>query len=178
MGAREKLWRGVALCCGICLALLLFYRVQAGGKLVPVENADDPIYVKVTGQVQQPQVLELPRGSTLSQAVEQCGGVTELGVMPQDRALENGEIITIPSAQEKETSDKININTANIETLDKIPGVGEATAQAILEYRQANGGFRTLEELLLVPGIGEKKLESMRPYITLEEDGGSQKGAT
>lgn len=70
--------------------------------------------------------------------------------------------------QESKDSDKIDINTADIEELDKIPGVGEATANKILNYREENGQFKSIEEIKNVNGIGEKKFENMKELICVK----------
>lgn len=61
----------------------------------------------------------------------------------------------------------ININTANIRELQNLNGIGRATAQAIIDYRTANGDFTSIDELINVKGIGEAKLEKIRDYITV-----------
>lgn len=61
----------------------------------------------------------------------------------------------------------VNLNTANAEQLEKLPGVGPATAKRILEYRQKNGGFKKIEELMNVRGIGEKAFLRMKPQLTV-----------
>ena len=62
----------------------------------------------------------------------------------------------------------VSINQAGAEELDTLPGIGPALAQAILEYREENGGFSTLEELMEVPGIGEKVFSKLRDRIVLD----------
>lgn len=61
----------------------------------------------------------------------------------------------------------ININTATVEQLQQIPNIGAVLAQRIVDFRENFGSFRSVDELLEVEGIGEKKLEGLRPYITL-----------
>lgn len=63
----------------------------------------------------------------------------------------------------------ININNATSAELQSLNGIGEAYAQRIIEYREANGGFDSIEELLNVKGIGEKRLDNIRPFITLDD---------
>lgn len=63
---------------------------------------------------------------------------------------------------------KININTADVDLLDKLDGIGPSTAQKIIDYRTANGPFESIEELVLVSGIGEKKLDAIRDMICVE----------
>ena len=64
----------------------------------------------------------------------------------------------------------VNVNTANAEELETLTGIGPSLAQAIVDYRAGHGAFRSAEDLLLVKGIGEAKLEGFRAEITLEEE--------
>ena len=68
----------------------------------------------------------------------------------------------------------VNINTADAEELETLTGIGPALAQAIVDYRAEHGAFRSAEDLLLVKGIGEAKLEGFRAEITLEEEDGNE----
>ena len=65
--------------------------------------------------------------------------------------------------------EKLNLNTATFEQLKALPGIGEATAKKILELRESKGGFKSLEELKEVKGIGDKKFEVLKNYLTLEQ---------
>lgn len=72
-----------------------------------------------------------------------------------------------PAAKEKPAAAIVNINTATVGELQTLPGVGAATAARILEYRQKNGGFKKIEELMNVRGIGEKTFLKLKPLITI-----------
>lgn len=71
-------------------------------------------------------------------------------------------------SREPDEAEKINVNTADAAGLMCIPGIGETLAGRIVEYRTANGDFKSLDELMNVKGIGEKSLEKLRPYMKLE----------
>ena len=73
-----------------------------------------------------------------------------------------------PSAsQEPQTLGKININTATLEQLQLLPGIGESLAQRIIDYRNQNGSFSATKDLMKVSGIGEKKFDGIKDYITI-----------
>ncbi len=74
------------------------------------------------------------------------------------------------TAEEAADTQLININTADIDELDKLPGIGEATAQKIIAYREENGDFKSIEDIMNVSGIAEKKFEKLKDYITVDEN--------
>jgi len=76
--------------------------------------------------------------------------------------------LSVTGSLAAEVSGVVNINTANSEQLSLLPRVGPTVAQRIVDFRQENGRFQSLEDLMLVRGIGEKTFELIKPYITLD----------
>lgn len=143
------------------------------------------VVVEVVGKVRRPQVVTLPKGSRVQDAVEAAGGVKP-GVDTTDqnlaRLLVDGEQIRIglsgsPSPVSAGGTPPpapgalIDINTATAEMLEEIPGVGPVLAQRIIAYREANGGFQTVEQLTEVSGIGEATFAQMRDLVTVGAGG-------
>lgn len=145
------------------------------------------LFVHIAGSVKNPGLYELPQGSRVSDAVSAAGGMSEdanTSSVNLARQLTDGEQIIVASnedilaATETGTSNgspsgqvssqgKVNINTASAEELMTLDGVGEATADKIIAYRQENGPFARIEEIKEVSGIGEKKFEAMKDAITV-----------
>jgi competence protein ComEA len=71
-------------------------------------------------------------------------------------------------AESPALSGTVNVNTASVEQLQLLPGIGESRARAVVEARKQRGGFKAVEDLLEVKGIGEASLERLKPYVTLE----------
>ena len=95
--------------------------------------------------------------------VEGIGEETLEEIRPYTRVETEG--LPSPKAQEK-----VDLNTATLEELDTLPGIGPARAQAILQYREESGPFYTVEQVVEVEGIGEKTLEKIRPYAIVKEE--------
>ena len=137
---------------------------------------EENIIVHITGEIKYPGVLVLKQGDRVVDAIEAAGGETDdadLDRLNLAQMLNDGDKIYIPNKNEEndidnitsEESGPININTATLEELIKLPGIGEATANKIIEYRKQNGKFKTIEELKNVPGIGNSKFESIKNEI-------------
>ena len=155
------------------------------------------ITVYISGQVAKEGVVTLSSDKRLADAVEKLGGLTKnadtnninLAMKLEDEKHyiipKEGEVIQNNSDSTQVTSNKdnnssnnatqsdsqgskININTADLKQLDDIPGVGEATANKILSYRDENGEFKSIEEIKNVNGIGDKKFENMKDLICVK----------
>ena len=104
------------------------------------------------------------------------GGVTLVEISQDRQAATPAEK---PEAPGMLAGEVLDLNNASLSDLTRLPGIGETKAQAILDWREAYGPFRAVEDLLSVEGIGEKTLENLRPYVTvstIEEEGGDPDG--
>lgn len=147
--------------------------------------ASGEVVVHVTGAVSAPGVYTLPSDARVDDAVRAAGATAEADLSQLNLAqkLADGQKITVPAIGSASTSASegtaattagassdgalVNINTASLEELETLPSIGEVRAQAIITYRETNGGFRTIEELQEVSGIGEKIFADVAPYITV-----------
>lgn len=149
------------------------------------------IVVHVAGAVKNPGVYKLKEGQRVYEAVEVAGGGRQdaaLDSVNLARVLSDGEKIYIPTKAEVSSGGglpgatglngagggtgyqnafPVNINTADASLLDVVPGIGPSIAQAIITYRRENGPFKTVEDLLNVPGIGPKTLSKIAPFVTV-----------
>lgn len=146
--------------------------------------------VYVTGAVKKPGVYEIPQGSRTYQALEAAGGfnadadreAVNLAAMLGDglqihfpakgEKREEGNTSAVHSIagqtqQQAAQGTLININSASQQELESLPGIGPKTAQAIIAYRESNGGFKRAEDLLLVKGIGPKKYDALKAAVTV-----------
>jgi competence protein ComEA len=139
------------------------------------------VVVDVAGAVARPGVYRLSAGARVEDALEHAGGATRRADLSQiNRAakLEDGRQIlvparvraasagaTAPAAAEAAPGQPLNLNTATLEQLDELDGVGPATAQKILDFREQHGGFGSVDELDQVPGIGEMRLAALRDHV-------------
>jgi competence protein ComEA len=146
------------------------------------------VTVHVAGQVVNPGVYAVPAGGRVADAVVAAGGVAAEGDLEQlnlAARVSDGERIYVPrrgeavppppaagpapsgggSGKTAPAGPPLDLNTATAEQLEALPGVGPATSRAILAYRSNHGRFRSVTELLEVPGIGPAKLEALRPLV-------------
>ena len=133
------------------------------------------IYVYVCGAVHREGVYELPAGSRVYEAVEMAGGFREdadTRNVNQAQVLEDEERIYVPVIGEvvqpdSEENGKININKASKEELMTLPGVGESRAESIIKYREGQGAFQSIEDIMQVSGIKEGLFEKIKDLITI-----------
>lgn len=154
-----------------------------------------PIQVSVSGAVNQPGTYELGSDARLADALDKAGGVkpeADLSKLPLTRALKDGDKIQVPArainvptanpiaptlstppspppaSAPTAAAHKINLNTATLEQLDALPGIGPALAQRILDYRNEKGSFKSVEELKEVRGIGDVLYKEIQDLVTVE----------
>ena len=157
--------------------------------MVEIENdkIDDPafskiIFVDVIGCVVNPGVYQLEEGSRVFQALELAGGLTEEAeVKSINRAavLSDEQVITVLSVEEYEemqknsgglgfVDGKVELNSADARALESLSGIGPSMAEKILQYRQEHGRFHKIEDLMKVPGIGEKTFQQIKDKICVQ----------
>lgn len=142
------------------------------------EVLEQYLYVHVVGEVVSPGMYQLPIGARLVDAVFAAGGLTEEAdnaSVNLARELTDGEqiiVFSISQAQEGEAtgttaSGLVSLNRAGDKELEELPGIGPALAGRIVAWREANGGFKSVEDLLKVSGIGESLLSGVIDLVTL-----------
>ena len=137
------------------------------------DKEGDTIFVYVCGAVKQEGVYELPAGSRVYEALELAGGFREDAAtteMNQAEVLTDAMKIYVPTVEEmqkrqSEGNGKVNINQASKEELMTLPGVGESKAESILRYREENGRFQNIEEIMEISGIKEGLFEQIKDLI-------------
>lgn len=167
-----------------------FSSLSAGEE--PVTDALTPsvseavIVVHIVGAIRRPGVYELPIGARVHDAIEEAGGAeadAAAGALNLARTLVDGEQLTILTESEYQASKTasadagsppgagaaaslINLNSATVDQLDSLPGIGPALAQRILDWRNANGAFASVDQLSDVSGIGSKLVDALRPLVS------------
>ncbi|WP_435198104.1 helix-hairpin-helix domain-containing protein [Janibacter sp. GS2] len=161
-----------------------------GAATAPAAAPPSPteVTVHVVGQVKRPGVVSLPAGSRVTEALEEAGGETstaDLTGVNLARPLVDGEQVVVPEPGESPVpaapgtagaggapaapggSSQVNLNTADLTTLETLPGVGPVLGQRILDWRAEHGQFTAVEELGEVSGVGEKTYAQLAPMVTV-----------
>ncbi|MEI4769481.1 helix-hairpin-helix domain-containing protein [Psychrobacillus sp. FJAT-51614] len=141
---------------------------------------DNRIVVEVKGAVSRPGVYELDSGDRVLKAIELAGGYLPTSVtkgINHAQKVEDEMVIYVPVEGEevdplqsslKESSNLVNINTADVPLLSTLPGIGPAKAEAIITYRNEQGIFKETADLMKVTGIGTKTFEKLESLITIK----------
>ena len=142
-------------------------------------TAASTLFVDVVGAVRRPGLYRLKDGSRVADAVARAGGPTpkaQIELLNLAARIADGEQIVVPrrgvagvaSASAPGSgvaAGPVHLNSATLEQLDALPGVGPVTAQKILDYRQEHGAFGSVDELDAIPGIGPARLETLRDVV-------------
>ena len=144
---------------------------------------EKPVVVYITGAVPRPGVYALPKNARVQDAISAAGGFlaeAEKSQINLAALVEDGEKLDIPFVEGASpilgtpvpavvtvTTELVNINTASLEELDTLPGIGPTTAQKIIDYREQNGPFVSTEDIVNVSGIGPVSYERFKDLITV-----------
>ena len=182
------------LLCGLALLGLAVFAVVYAGRgdgvaasprpapsleVAAAEEGGSGLVVHVAGAVRRPGVYRLRAGARVADAVERAGGArrrADLGAVNLAAELQDGRQVLVPlrakggvaaanAAGATAPGVPLDLNTATVEQLDELDGIGPATAQQIVAYREEHGGFGSVEELDQVPGIGETRLAALREKV-------------
>lgn len=156
--------------------------VEEEGMQVEVIEEQE-ILVDVKGAVQKPGVYKATTGDRVIDVIERAGGITEAAngeVVNLAMRVTDEMVIYVPLIGEETESvagavssgggesDKININKATATELETLPGIGPAKSAAIIEYRETNGSFQTIEDIMSISGFGEKTFEKLKESISVK----------
>jgi competence protein ComEA len=151
----------------------------------PVALVSEPapvrkVLVHVVGAVRVPGLYELPEDSRVDDAIREAGGAkakAALELVNLAAPVADGQQVVVPArgglaaapagSPGSTSGGKVHLNSATLEELDTLPGIGPVTAQKILDYRTAHGAFQSVDELDAVPGIGAARLAQLKPLVEL-----------
>ena len=181
--SRQLLLALAAVVAFVSLVLVVVNRPEppAGEFSINEQTSDSVVieqylYVHIVGEVVTPGMYQLPLGARLVDAVFAAGGLTEFAdnsSVNLARELSDGEQVVVSSVNEQSetlgtsSGGLISINRASDKELEELPGIGPAQSARIIAWREANGGFKSIEDLLKVSGIGENLLSGLKDSVTL-----------
>lgn len=177
----------IAIGMAVTAALVVLAVVIWVDRMQPVEitieaPVAETIHVSVSGAVRSPGVVEVPLGARLLEVVDAAGGFTseaDTDHLNLAGRVGDGEQVEIPAIGAAETAAAtrasgeglIDLNTASVAELDELPGIGEVIGGRIIEYRQVNGPFTSVDQLSNVEGISPRLVDEIRPYVTVSSGG-------
>lgn len=150
----------------ICILLSGFVLIYVSNIEVDNYEINPSIKVEIKGEVSKDKVIEIERGSSLYDVIDEIeiSDNADLSSLALNTPLSDNQVIVIPKNSENEL---ISINTANLDKLMSLPGIGTFIGERIIEYREIHGCFKTIEEIKNVKGIGDKKYEQIKELICL-----------
>lgn len=179
----------------VLISIFLIFSYARGGREELIKNNSEDIFleeeqegtesnkkeivVEIKGEIKNPDVYWVKEESIIEDLILIAGGLTdEADIESINRAemLKNHQSIVIPNKNEQKTVGKIstsgknnlvNINTASVNELDSLPGIGASRAEDIVKYREDNNGFKSIEEIKNITGIGESIYEKLKDKITI-----------
>ena len=170
--------------------------ILLSNELYTVANTDntnedlETIMVHIDGEIVTPGIISLKAGARIADAIQACGGTTDISDISKINLayeLKDGQKVYIPSIYDVEdveyiqndagnnviipdtssSSALVNINSATQAELETLPGIGPSTAAKIIDYRNKNGDFKNIEDIMNVSGIGESKFNNIKDYICI-----------
>jgi competence protein ComEA len=183
LSRRQIVVGAVALLVVFAIASKLLLRPNAAASPpIPTAASTRPttaplLYVDVVGAVRRPGLYRLPHGARVADALTRAGGATrkaQLELVNLAAPVADGEQVVVPGPGVVQVSSApgsptapVHLNSATLEQLQELDGIGPALAQRIVDYRSAHGGFRSLAELDEVSGIGPARLAALRGHVAL-----------
>ena len=175
----------------VLISVFLIFSYARGGREELIKNNSEDIFleeeqegteinkkeivVEIKGEIKNPDVYWVKEESIIEDLILIAGGLTEeadIESINRAEMLKNHQSIVIPNKNEQKTVGKIsnsgknnlvNINTASVNELDSLPGIGASRAEDIVKYREDNNGFKSIEEIKNITGIGESIYEKLKP---------------
>lgn len=171
--------RLLLLLTSFCLGVIIFgaFFIWLDQRQVPQiiisSPADPEIVVDVRGAVEAPGLVSLPPGSRMIDVIEASGGFTasaDVNLVNLSAYVRDAQMVVIPTVvpdDAQRSAELINLNTATVEELKQLPGIGEVYATRIVAYRLNVGPFQSVDDLANVEGLPPSVIEDIRPLVTV-----------
>jgi competence protein ComEA len=197
MKDKKRIIGSIAILCAIAIISMIYYFSTRPSKKISENeifaeesnaqtNDEKYITVYINGEVKNPKVYRMKDGSIMDDLVREAGGFTQNADMDRLKLqlnlalkLRDGDHIYIYSKNDSGTQissssqlsssegGKVNLNTATKDELKTVPGIGDVTAQKIIDFREKNGGFKTIDDLKKIDRIGEKTFEKFKDKVDI-----------